>query len=356
MIISTEIYMEKKRIGILTGGGDAPGLNAVIRAVTVKGIKSNYEIVGFEEGWRGLIEKKYRILSLEEVVDIHLLGGTILGSSRTNVAKIKDGYEIVRKNLDDLHIHALVASGGEDTLGVALKLYKAGANVLGVPKTIDNDVNATDYTFGFDTAINRVCDFLEMLRTTTESHRRVMVVEIMGRHAGWMALHGGIAGGAHMILIPEVEVRIKEIVDLVRSRYESGKPWAIIAVSEGATIPDLMRDVSHSSQLDDFGHVQLGTGKGIAEVLANAIEYETGYETRSLVLGHLQRGGRPTAFDRVLGTRLGVHVVTLIEQEKFGMMAALKGGEMMAVSLEDAVGSLKIVDASKYDTAKLFFG
>ena len=348
--------MAKKRIGILTGGGDAPGLNAVIRAVTVKGIKSGYEIVGFEEGWRGLIEKKYRMLSLDEVEDIHLLGGTILGSSRTNVAKIKDGFEITKKNLDDLDIHALVASGGDDTLGVALTLYKAGANVLGVPKTIDNDVNGTDYTFGFDTAINRVCDFLEILRTTTESHRRVMVVEIMGRHAGWIALHGGIAGGAHMILIPEVEVRIKEIIDLVKSRYESGKPWAIIAVSEGAIIPDLMKDVSHSSQLDDFGHVQLGTGKGIAEALANAIEYETGYETRSLVLGHLQRGGKPSAFDRVLGTRLGVHVVTMIEQEKFGMMAALKGGEMIAVSLEDGVGSLKTVEPSKYNMAKLFFG
>ena len=348
--------MAKKRIGILTGGGDAPGLNAVIRAVTVKGIKSGYEIVGFEEGWRGLIEKKYRMLSLDEVEDIHLLGGTILGSSRTNVAKIKDGFEITKKNLDDLDIHALVASGGDDTLGVALMLYKLGANVLGVPKTIDNDVNGTDYTFGFDTAINRVCDFLEILRTTTESHRRVMVVEIMGRHAGWIALHGGIAGGAHMILIPEVEVRIKEIIDLVKSRYESGKPWAIIAVSEGAIIPDLMKDVSHSSQLDEFGHVQLGTGKGIAEALANAIEYETGYETRSLVLGHLQRGGKPSAFDRVLGTRLGVHVVTMIEQEKFGMMAALKGGEMIAVSLEDGVGSLKTVEPTKYNTAKLFFG
>ncbi|MFC1509379.1 6-phosphofructokinase, partial [Candidatus Omnitrophota bacterium] len=248
-----------------------------------------------------------------------------------------------------------VASGGEDTLGVALKLHNAGAKVLGVPKTIDNDVNATDYTFGFDTAINRVCEFLEMLRTTTQSHRRIMVVEIMGRHAGWIALHGGMAGGAHMILIPEVETKMQDIVDMVQRRYESGNRWAIIAVAEGAMIPDIMKDVAHSSQLDDFGHIQLGTGKGIADALANAIEYETGYETRSLVLGHLQRGGSPTAFDRVLGTRLGVQVVKMIDDGKFGMMAALKGGEMIAVSLKDAVGILKTVEQNKFDTAKLFF-
>jgi 6-phosphofructokinase 1 len=271
------------------------------------------------------------------------------------VAKVENGFEIARNNLKELGIDALIAAGGEDTLGVALKLFKAGANVVGVPKTIDNDVNATDYTFGFDTAINRVTEFLEMLRTTTEAHRRVMVVEIMGRHAGWMALQGGMAGGAHMILIPEIEVRVKDVVDMVKRRFESGKHWAIIAVSEGAIIPDLMKDVAHSAKLDDFGHVQLGTGKGVADALANAIEYETGFETRSLVLGHLQRGGSPTAFDRVLGTRLGVQVVSMIEEGKFGMMAALQGGEMRAVPLEDAVGTLKTVQSSKYEVAKLFF-
>ena len=347
--------MAAKRIGILTGGGDAPGLNAVIRAVTVKGIQCGYEIIGFEEGWRGLLKKKYRQLTLDDVEDIHMLGGTVLGSSRTNIAKIENGVEIARKHIEELDIHALIAAGGDDTLGVALKLYQAGANVVGVPKTIDNDVKGTDYTFGFDTAINRVCEFLEMLRTTTEAHRRVMVVEIMGRHAGWIALHGGMAGGAHMILIPEVEVKVSEICDLVKRRYESGKRWAIIAVAEGAVIPDVMKDVAHSSQLDEFGHVQLGTGKGIADSLANAIEYETGYETRSIVLGHLQRGGSPSAFDRVLGTRLGVHVVTMIEQGQFGMMAALRGGEMHAVPLEEAVGSLKTIEPEKFETAKLFF-
>ena len=348
--------MSLKRIGILTGGGDAPGLNAVIRAVTVKGIKSGYEIVGFEAGWRGLLENKFNKLTLEKVEDIHMEGGTILHSSRTNLSKIENGLETAKKNLKKAGVDVLVAAGGEDTLGVALKLHKAGSRVVGVPKTIDNDVNATDYTFGFDTAINRVCDFLDMLRTTTESHNRVMVVEIMGRHAGWIALNGGIAGGAHMILIPEITVGIKEICDVVRKRYESGKRWAVIAVSEGADIPEIMKDVSHSSQLDDFGHIQLGTGKGIGDALANAIEYETGYETRSLVLGHLQRGGPPSAFDRVLGTRLGVHVVEMIEQGQFGMMASLVGREMKSVSLEDAVGSLKIVTPQRYETARLFFG
>ena len=347
--------MAEKRIGILTGGGDAPGLNAVIRAFTIKAADSGYEVVGFENGWRGLLDEKFRVLSLADVEDIHLLGGTILGSSRTNVSKIKNGFEIAKKNLEKVGIYALVAAGGEDTLGVALKLYQTGANVVGVPKTIDNDVSGTDYTFGFDTAINRVSDFLEMLRTTTESHHRIMVVEIMGRHAGWIALHGGMAGGAHMILTPEVEVKVQDICAMVKRRYKSGKNWAIIAVAEGANIPDIMRDVAHSSQLDDFGHVQLGTGKGIADALANSIEYETGYETRSIVLGHLQRGGSPSAYDKVLGTRFGVHVVRMIDEGKFGMMASIRSGEMKSISLEEAVGTLKTVDPGRYDIAKLFF-
>ncbi len=348
--------MPKERIGILTGGGDAPGLNAVIRAVTIKAIDCGYEVIGFEDGWRGLLDKKTRLLTFEDVEDIHMLGGTILGSSRTNVAKIENGFEIAKKNLEDLKVSTLVAAGGEDTLGVALKLYQSGANIVGVPKTIDNDVSGTDYTFGFDTAINRICEFLEMLRTTTKSHHRVMVVEIMGRHSGWMALHGGMAGGAHMIIIPEVEVSVKDVCAMLKRRYDSGKKWAIIAVSEGAIIPDIMKDVAHSSQLDDFGHVQLGTGKGIGDALANSIEYETGYETRSIVLGHLQRGGSPSAYDRVLGTRLGEHVIQMINEGKFGMMSAIRSGEMKAVKLEEAVGTLKTVDSKRYKTAELFFG
>jgi ATP-dependent phosphofructokinase / diphosphate-dependent phosphofructokinase len=348
--------MASKRIGILTGGGDAPGLNAVIRAVTVKAISLGHEVIGFEDGWRGLLDKKYRSITISDVEDIHLLGGTILGSSRTNIDKIKNGFEIAKQNLQDTNIDVLIAAGGEDTLGVAHKLHLEGANVVGVPKTIDNDVNGTDYTFGFDTAINRVAEFLEILRTTTHSHHRIMVVEIMGRHAGWIALHGGMAGAAHMVIIPEVPVTLTEICDLLRKRYESGNKWAIIAISEGAEIPDIMHDVYHSVQKDDFGHVQLGTGRGIADALAEAIEKETGYETRSLVLGHLQRGGSPSAYDRVLGTRLGVHVVKMIEDHKFGMMAAIKSGNMTEVPLEMAVGSLKTVTPSSYETAKLFFG
>ena len=347
--------MAIKRIGMLTGGGDAPGLNAVIRAVTTKAVKDGYEVIGFEEGWRGLLEKNYHELTLDLVEDIHMLGGTILGSSRTNIAKVENGFEIAKKNLQEIGVDALVAAGGEDTLGVAYALYEAGANVVGVPKTIDNDVNGTDYTFGFDTAINRVCEFLEMLRTTTQSHRRVMVVEVMGRHAGWMTLHGGMAGGAHMMIIPEKEVSLKEVCAMVNRRYDSGERWAIIAISEGAHVSDVMEDVAHDAELDDFGHVQLGTGLGIADALAKGIERETGHETRSLVLGHLQRGGSPTAYDRVLGTRLGVKVVQMIQECQFGMMAAIRSGEMTAVSLKEAVGELKTVDEDRFNTAKLFF-
>lgn len=344
-----------KCIGLLTSGGDAPGLNAVIRAVTVNGTRLGYKIMGFEEGWRGLLQKNYRVLKPEDVEDIHLRGGTILHSSRTNIAKVPNGFEIVKQNIRELCVDSLIAAGGEDTLGLALKLHQEGINILGVPKTIDNDVNATDYTFGFDTAINRIADFLDMLRTTTESHNRVMVVEVMGRHAGWMALHGGMAGGAHMILIPEVETPFGEITAMVRRRHSAGKKWAMIVVAEGALIGEVMGEVAHSTQLDEFGHIQLGTGKGIGDVLAGAIEQDTKLETRSIVLGHLQRGGTPSAFDRVLGTRLGVHVVEMIEAGQFGMMAALQGGEMVAVPLQDAVGSLKTVDIARYETAKLFF-
>jgi ATP-dependent phosphofructokinase / diphosphate-dependent phosphofructokinase len=347
--------MEAKRIGILTGGGDAPGLNAVIRAVTTKANADGYEVVGFLDGWRGVLDRKTKVLTHSDVSDIHMLGGTILGTSRTNLAKIENGFESAIKNLEGERIFALVAAGGEDTLGVAYQLYKHGLNVVGVPKTIDNDVNGTDYTFGFDTAINRVCEFLEMLRTTAKSHHRVIVAEVMGRHAGWMALHGGMAGGAHIILVPEIEVTAREVGEMVKRRYGAGKTWAIIAVAEGAIIPDIMEDVEHDAKLDDFGHIQLGTGKGIADALAAKIEHDTGIETRSIVLGHLQRGGSPSAYDRVLGTRLGIHVVKMIELGQFGRMAAIKSGEMSDAPLEDVVGQLRTIMMKHYDAAKLFF-
>jgi len=344
-----------KKIGILTGGGDAPGLNAVIRAVTWFGIDKGYEIVGFERGWAGLLDKTYRILSKEETADIHRLGGTILFSSRTNVAKVENGFERAKQNLADLDIHCLVALGGEDTLGVAKQLYDAGGRVVGAPKTIDNDVNATDYTFGFDTAINRVMEALDRLHTTAKAHQRIIVVEIMGRHAGWMALHGGIAGGAHYICIPEQEFDIDEIARVCKARYERGEKYAIIAVAEGATDPKLRKQVQHSQQTDAFGHVQLGTGRGIGEVVAEELEERTGIETRHVVPAHLQRGGDPTAFDRVLGTRLGVKVIDLIDNEDFGKMAALRSGEIIGVPLADAVGSLKTVPIERYEVAKKFF-
>jgi len=345
-----------KRIGILTGGGDAPGLNAVIRAVTMSAVDAGYEVVGFLRGWAGILEKDYRVLTKDDVVDIHRQGGTILFSSRTNVAKIPNGLETVRKNLEELGIYCLVASGGEDTLGVAKKLGDAGGRVVGVPKTIDNDVNATDYTFGFDTAINRVMEALDRLHTTTAAHQRVMVVEIMGRHAGWMALHGGMAGGAHYIAIPEVPFSIEDICEIVKKRYERGDKYAIVAIAEGAEDPKLLSHVQHSAEKDAFGHVQLGTGRGIGEVVAEEIEERTGIETRHIVLGHLQRGGDPTAFDRVLGTRLGVKVVEMIECQQFGNMAALQGGEIVSVPLADAVGELKTVPPERYQVARRFFG
>ncbi len=345
-----------KKIGVLTGGGDAPGLNAVIRAVTTTAIDSGYEVLGFERGWAGLLEKTYRVLGREEVSDVHREGGTILFSSRTNVAKVKNGFEIAKKNLEDLDIYCLVAIGGEDTLGVARQLHDAGGRVVGAPKTIDNDVNATDYTFGFDTAINRAMEAMDRLHTTAKAHQRVMVVEIMGRDAGWMALHGGMAGGANYIAIPEVPFDIDEIADMCKRRYAAGKKYAMIAVAEGAKDPKLMGDVEHSEKKDDFGHDALGTGRGIGEVVAKEIEKRTELETRHIVLGHLQRGGEPTAFDRVLGTRLGVKVTELIDSGEFGKMAALKGGEIIGVPLADAVGELKTVPVERYNVAKRFFG
>ena len=344
-----------KRIGILTGGGDAPGLNAVIRAVTVSAIDSGYEVLGFQRGWAGLLEKDFRILSKEDVADIHREGGTILFSSRTNVAKIPGGFEQAKQSLAELDVYCLVAAGGEDTLGVAKKLFDEGGRVVGAPKTIDNDVNATDYTFGFDTAINRSMEAMDRLHSTTKAHQRVMVVEIMGRHAGWMALHAGMAS-AHYVAIPEVPFDTEEIVELVKARYAAGKKYAIIAVAEGAEDPKLMAQVMRSAEKDSFGHVQLGSGISISQVVADEIKERTGIETRHIQLGHLQRGGDPTCFDRVLGTRLGIKVIDIINAGDFGKMAALKGSEIVAVPLADAVGTLKTVPPERYELAKRFFG
>ncbi len=343
------------RIGILTGGGDAPGLNAVIRAVVYKAHRLGHLVIGFKRGWAGALASDFEALSLESVEDIHMQGGTILGSSRTNVAKVQDGFEIVKKNLAVLGVDALIAIGGEDTLGVAKQLADTGGKCVGVPKTIDNDVNATDYTFGFDTAINRAMEAMDNLHTTARSHHRVMVVEIMGRHAGWMALEAGMAGGAHIILIPEENFKIDDVCRIIKERADKGKKYTMLAVAEGAEDPDL-RGALLRGDLDAFGHARYGTGVTIGQVLEKEIEQRTGLEARSVILGHLQRGGPPTAFDRVLGTRYGLKAVEMVEKGQWGYMAALRGNEIIAVPLSEGVGELKTVPLSRYEEAKLFFG
>jgi len=342
--------------GILTGGGDAPGLNAVIRAVTVRAIHGGHEVTGFLRGWRGVIEDTSIELDRERVRDLQTQGGTILLSSRMNPERVENGYERIEETLESHGIDCLIAIGGEDTLGVASRLAEKGVNVVGVPKTIDNDLSATDFTFGFDTAINYVMEALDKLRTTALSHERVIVVEIMGRHAGWMTLYGGIAGGAHVILIPEIEFDTDHVCAVLKRRFEEGRRFAIVAVAEGAMDPGLARHVMHSAAKDSFGHVLLGTGIGIGEVLKNELADRTGLETRHVVLGHVQRGGCPSAFDRILGTRLGVKAVEMAEEGLFGMMTALSGTEVIAVPLADAVGVLKTVPFEMYKKAELFFG
>lgn len=347
------------KIGILTGGGDCPGLNAVIRAVVRKSIQNGHETIGIREGWRGILQNNFMPLDLDTISGILPRGGTILGTSRTNVYKEKDGEAKVINNMEKAGIDCLVAIGGEDTLGVASKLFKAGVKVVGVPKTIDNDLNATDYTFGFDTAVNIATEAIDRLHTTAESHNRVMVVEVMGRHAGWIAVHAGIAGGADVILIPEKPFDLNEVCEVITKRHARGKTFSIVVVSEGAKIKTedaVDKDgslVLSDMEVDSFGHVKLG---GIGNVIAKEIEKRTGYETRATVLGYIQRGGSPTAFDRVLGTRLGVFAAELANKGQFGYMAALRGKDIVAVKLEEAVGELKTVDLELYKVAETFFG
>lgn len=341
------------RIGILTGGGDCPGLNPVIRAVVRKAIIEGYEIVGIKNGWKGLVENETIPLDINTVSGILPKGGTILGTSRTNPYKQEGQLQKVKDNFKKMNLDALVAVGGEDTLGVASKLVKDGIpNIVGVPKTIDNDLSATDYTFGFDTALNVAMECIDRLHTTAESHHRIMVVEVMGRHAGWIATEAGIAGGADVILIPELPIDLDEVCNVIKKRHGRGKTFSIVVVAEGAQFKG--KDmVLQEKKLDAFGHVRLG---GVGEELAGQIEKRTGYETRVSVLGHIQRGGSPTAFDRILGTRLGVKAVELVKNNKFGRMVALAGIKIIDVSLEDAVKALKTVDMELYDIAKVFFG
>jgi len=344
------------KIGMLTGGGDCPGLNAVIRAIVRKSLTYGWECVGIENGWKGLVDIYTRPLDINSVSGILQKGGTILGTSRTNPYKLEGGEQKVIENAKKIGLDALIAIGGEDTLGVANKLAKTGFKVVGVPKTIDNDLNGTDYTFGFDTAVNIAMDAIDRIHTTAESHHRAMIIEVMGRHAGWIAMHAGMAGGADLILIPELEINLKDIIKVMTDRDARGRTFSIIVVAEGARISESdQKDaemVLQDQKLDAFGHVRLG---GIANVLAEIIEKKTGVETRATILGHIQRGGSPTAYDRVLGTRFGVHAVEMVKAGKFGYMAALQGTEIVEVSIEDAVKNLKLVGDDFYDVARTFF-
>jgi 6-phosphofructokinase 1 len=342
------------RVGILTGGGDCPGLNAVIRAVVRKG-EHHYgdELIGYRDGWRGVVNSSTMPLSVEVCRGILPRGGTILGSSRTNPYKVDDGVPRVLATLQNHHIDALVAIGGEDTLGVANKLTAEGVNVVGVPKTIDNDLNGTEVTFGFDTAVQIATDAIDRLHTTAESHDRVLVCEVMGRHAGWIATYAGIAGGAAEVLIPEEAFDIDVVCDNLKRRHEQGRYASIVVVAEGAQ-PLEGTMVVQSGDVDAFGHVRLG---GIGQVLAEEIEKRTGFETRVTVLGHIQRGGTPTAFDRVLATRFGVAAIDAVHDGAFGQMVALQAGQIVRVGLADAVSELKTVDRGLYHgVAEIFFG
>jgi 6-phosphofructokinase 1 len=341
------------RVGVLTGGGDCPGLNAVIRAVVRRGAQEyGYEFVGFRDGWRGPLEGTTCPLGVQEVRGILPRGGTILGSSRTNPFKVDGGVEKIKGNLAGLGVDALIAIGGEDTLGVATKLHELGVDVVGVPKTIDNDLSATDFTFGFDTAVNIAMEAIDRLHTTAESHHRVLVVEVMGRHAGWIALHAGIAGGANVVLIPEQPFDIDKVCQHVENRFK--KQYApIIVVSEGAVPADGTGMTLLTGDQDEFGHVRLG---GIGDRLAREIEHRTGKESRAVVLGHVQRGGTPTAFDRWLATRFGLHAIAAVKDGDYGTMMALRGTDIVRVPLSAGTGELKVVDPEEYAEAAIFFG
>ena len=343
---------KKEQIAVLTGGGDAPGINAVIRGLTTKAKRYGYDVLGLCDGWVGVLDGgKVKSLDLDEVEDIHMIGGTILGTSRTNPYKVENGVEQVKRNLMRLNCKYLVAIGGEDTLGVAAKLYKDGIKVVGVPKTIDNDLSETDYTFGFDTAITRASEAIRNLHTTAKSHHRVIIVEVMGRHAGWITLEAGIAGGAHAILIPEEEFDMDMLVKIIKNRDAKQKNYTIIATSEGAKPRG--GDIKWKDQkVDAFGHKILG---GISEQLAKKLEELTGKECRHVVLGHLQRAGTPTAFDINLGTRFGILAADMIKKGEFGKMAALHGTQVIPIPLEAAVGKLKTVPKERLAEAKIFY-
>ncbi len=341
------------KVGILTGGGDCPGLNPAIRGVVYRGLDFGFEFVGILEGWRGLVQNNYEPLTLESVEEIIYQGGTMLGSSRTNPFR-KDGeadLEATLKNIKTAGFDAIVACGGEDTLGVAAKLYtQHGVPTVGVPKTMDNDLNLTDFTFGFDTAAGVGMEALDRLRDTARSHRRVMVLEVMGRHAGWVALYTGLAGGADWITLPEEPLDLDAMCAHLQAVRARGKKYALVVASEGTEIPS----ENEEKTVDSFGHVNL-SNRAVGEFLAEAIQKRTGWETRSAVVGHVHRGGSPTLFDRVLGTRVGVKAAELVKAGEFGKMVALQGMEIVGVPIEQAVASLKTVPPALRELAKTTF-
>jgi phosphofructokinase-like protein len=343
------------RVGVLTGGGDCPGLNAVIRAIVRKGIDEHgHELVGFRDGWRGVLDGDTMPLSLEATLGILPRGGTILGTSRTNPFKDADGAQRVRASLAGAGVDGLITIGGEDTLGAAARLFaEHDAPVLGVPKTIDNDIGGTDRTFGFDTAVHVATEAIDRLHTTAESHRRVLVVEVMGRHAGWIALHAGLAGGADAILIPEEPFDVEEVCRLLRRRVERGRKFSIVVVAEGALPRGGGSGSAESTATDEFGHARLG---GIGAWLEGEIEGRTGYETRTTVLGHVQRGGTPTAFDRVLATRFGLAAIDAATAGEWGRMPALRGNDIVLVDLGEAVAELRTVPVEEYRSYGVLFG
>ena len=344
------------RVGVLTGGGDCPGLNAVIRAVARRSFDRDCEVVGVLQGWRGLVEGLFRPLGRREISGILHRGGTFLGTSRTNPYEVDGGVDQVLESFE-ANLDALVAIGGEDTLGVARRFHAERAlAVVGVPKTIDNDLSGTDYTFGFDTAVAICTEAIDRLHTTAESHNRVMVVEVMGRHTGWIAVMSGIAGGADAILIPEHPITVEQACEDIRRRHEHGKDFSIVVVSEGYKLTyesGEQREITQESGLDAFGHVRLG---GVGNALGEEIQARTGFETRVTVLGHVQRGGTPTARDRVLATRFGLAAADLVQAGSFGRMVALRGNDIVDIPLAEAVAELKTVPPNWYEVARAFFG
>ncbi len=341
------------KVGILSGGGDAPGINAVIRAVVRKGLQHYHdEVVGIKDGWRGLLEDEFLPLDLKSASGILPRGGSILGTSRTNPFKQKNEARKILENAKKTGIEAVVAIGGEDTLSVAYKMGEIGLKCVGVPKTIDNDLPGTDYTFGYNTAVTIATEALDRLHTTAEAHHRVMILEVMGRYTGWIALEAGLAGGADAILIPERPFDVKEVCEYIRRRQERGRNFSIIVVAEGAK-PKGEKEIVYSESIDEFGHIRFG---GVGYYLGKEIEKRMGIETRVVILGHLQRGGSPTAFDRILATRFGIAAMDLVHEGKFGYMVAIKGNMIVSVPLKDIIGKRKTVNLELYNIASVFFG